>query len=115
MPLPQPIWENPLPEHTPGLLQKAFPFVFKSGDGDPHQERPRDIKQPKTTWEANYIEWVARLPEAHRCPALQFYIHNRATRIANRKNVQIAVMRNDISREDLPTKDELMSNARKRA
>ena len=27
VPLPQPDWSNPLPEHTPGLLQKAFPFI----------------------------------------------------------------------------------------
>ena len=32
MPLPKPDWENPLPEHTPGLLQKAFIDVFKTGD-----------------------------------------------------------------------------------
>ena len=61
------------------------------------------------------MEWVAKLPEAHRCPALQFYIHNRAIRISNRKNVQIALMRSDISKEDLPTKDELMSDIHKRA
>ena len=35
VPMPKPDWDNPLPEHTPGLLQKAFIDVFKSGDADP--------------------------------------------------------------------------------
>ena len=100
MPLRQPDWENPLPENTPGLLQKAFPFVFKSGDGDPYQERPRDIKQPRTTWEGHYMEWVAKLPEAQSCTALQFWIHNRASRKASRDNVQIAPLRSGLDKGD---------------
>ena len=28
VPFADPNWENPLPEHTPGYFQKAFPFVF---------------------------------------------------------------------------------------
>ena len=28
VPMPQPRWENPIPEHFPGFLQKAYPFFF---------------------------------------------------------------------------------------
>ena len=55
IPLPQPDWDHALPEHTPGLLQKAFIDVFKTGDADPFQERPRSIQQPKTTWQSHYL------------------------------------------------------------
>ena len=47
MPMPEPTWESPLPEYRPGFLQLAFPFIFRSGDADPYQQRPRDINQPQ--------------------------------------------------------------------
>ena len=74
VPLPQPKWDNPLPEHTPGFLQMLFPFVFLSGDADPYQERPIDIKQPKSTWEEKYMEKICKWPRAQQCPRLQFWI-----------------------------------------
>ena len=104
VPMPQPTWESPLPEHTPGLLQKGFPFVFRSGDADPWEERPRDIKYPKTSWETRYMEWVSKLPEAQDCIEIQFYLNGRAQRIASRKQVQIAIKNTGINRDDLPTK-----------
>ena len=108
MPLPKPDWDNPLPEHTPGRLQKAFIDVFPSGDGDPYQQRPRSIMEPKSSWEPRYMEWVAKQPKAHTNVALNFWIHNRKMRISCRKNVQIALMRNNIDKADYPTKDKLM-------
>ena len=115
MPLAQPCWENPIPEHTPGLLQKAFPFIFKTGDGDPYQERPRSVMTPKTTWLGNYFGWVANLPGAQRCPELQFYIHNRAIRIAGLENAQVAVRHSGIDLENLPTREEILHDKDKRA
>ena len=114
VPMPKPDWDNPLPEHTPGLLQKAFIDVFKTGDADPYQERPRSIREPPTTWEVGYMEWLAKQPEAHTSLALNFWIHNRAMRISCRKNVQVALMCNKIDKSDLPTKGELMRDKAKR-
>ena len=50
VPLPPVDWDNPLAEHTPALLQKAFPFIFKSGDSCLYQKWPMSIIYPKTTW-----------------------------------------------------------------
>ena len=55
VPLAQVSWESPLPENTHGLLQKAFPHVFLTGDGDPYQERPRCIREPKSAWLRHYL------------------------------------------------------------
>ena len=44
VPLPQPNYDEPIPEHTPGYFQKAFPFIFLSGNGCPWEPKPRDIK-----------------------------------------------------------------------
>ena len=62
MPLPEPVWNNPIPEHIPGYLQMAFPFFFRSADADPYQDRPLDIKQPKSSWEPNFLSYLAKLP-----------------------------------------------------
>ena len=114
IPMPQPIWESPLAEHTPGFFQMAFPFIFRTGDADPYQDRPRDIKEPKTSWEEHYYEWIAKLPEAHGDIKLQFYLNGKGQRIANRKNVMIAVKTTGINRDELPTKEDLISNPERR-
>ena len=89
--MPQPRWENPLPEHTPGFLQMAFSFVFRSGDADPYQQRPRDIKQPKSSWEERLMGVIAAQPEAQEYHALQFWLLGRAQRITSQKQVVIAI------------------------
>ena len=114
VPFADPNWENPLPEHTPGYFQKAFPFVFLSGDADPYQTRPVSIRQPKSSWEERYMEWIVKQPEAQECPQLQFCIHGRAQRITGRKQVQIAIKNTGINRDDLPTKEELLNDPEKR-
>ena len=43
-------WKNPVPENSPDYLQLAYPFIFLSGNGCGYEERPRDIKFPKTSW-----------------------------------------------------------------
>ena len=60
------------------------------------------------------MEWVAKQPEAHTSIALNFWIHNRDTRISCRKNVQVALMCNNSDKSDLPTKGELMRDKGKR-
>ena len=108
VPLPQRDWENPIPEHTPGFLQMAFPFIFRSGDADPYQLRPVDIKAPKTTWENKYLAWVAQIPEAQNRPDFQFYLNGRAQRISSRKQVTVALVNAGINRENLPTREEII-------
>ena len=71
IPFPSPDWDNPLPEHTPGYYQKSFPFILLSGDADPWQDRPRDIKKPTLKWEENYIEWLGKQAEAHKWQQIQ--------------------------------------------
>ena len=95
------------------MLQKAFPFIFKSGDSCPYQERPRCIRYPKTTWLTHYFAWFSKLPEAQRDPRAQFYIHNRDSRIANRENAQIAVRHSRLDIENLPTRREIVSDREK--
>ena len=112
--MPQPCWTNPIPEHCPGLLQMAFPFVFLSGDADPYQQRPRDIKLPKSCWEGKYMEWIAKQPEAQTCTAIQFWINGRAQRIASTKQVTIAIKNTGINRDNLPTKEDLLLHPEKR-
>ena len=113
MPFPDPQWDNPLPEHTPGYLQKSFPFVFLSGHGCPYEDRPRDIKNPISSWETEYMDWVSKQPAAAECPRLQFLLHGRAQRIAGRKQVQVAIINVGIDKDNLPTKEELSSYRRK--
>ena len=115
VPLAQVCWENPLSEHEPGLLQKAFNFVFKTGDGDPYQERPRSIREPKSTWIKHYLGWFAEQPTAQRDPRCQFYIHNRDSRIESRENTRVAVRHSGIDMENLPTREELVRDPNKRA
>ena len=112
--MPQPRWENPLPEHTPGFLQMAFSFVFRSGDADPYQQRPRDIKQPKSSWEERWLEGIAKTSKAQKCHALQFWLLGRAQRIASQKQVVIAIKNTGIDRDSLPTKEDLIHNPNKR-
>ena len=64
VPLPQPNYETPIPENTPGFFAKAFPHIFLSGDADPYQPRPVDIKKPKSSWEEKYLSWMVAQPEA---------------------------------------------------
>ena len=110
VPFPSPNWDNPLPEHTPGYFQKSFPFIFLSGDADPYQDRPRSIKKPKYKWEQNYLEWIAKQPEAQECPQLQFCLYGRSQRIASRQQVSIALTNAGINRENLPRKEDLLNN-----
>ena len=60
------------------------------------------------------MEWIAKQPEEQNCIPLQFWIHNRAMRIASRQNVQIALMCSGVDKSELPTKDELMRDKGKR-
>ena len=113
IPMPQPDYESPIPEHTPGYMQKAFPFIFRSGDGDPFQPRPVDIKRPKTSWQPNWLDWIARLPEVQKRPDAMFMLNGRAQRIACRQQATIAIINAGISREDNPTVDELLHDPQK--
>ena len=114
IPFTDPDWDNPLPEHTPGYLQKAFPFVFLSGHGCPYEDRPRDIKMTISSWETYYMDWVSKQPAAEECPRLQFLLHGRAQRIAGRKQVQVAIMNVGIDKNNLPTKQGLIDDSAKR-
>ena len=113
MPLPEPIWENPIPEHIPGYLQLAFPFIFLTGDADPYQDRPHDIRQPKSSWEDKLLTYFAKLPEFQNSPAAMFYLNGRNKRIASRKNAVIAISNTGIDRENLPTKEDLLHDREK--
>lgn len=100
-----------MPGHTPGYFQKAFPFVFLSGDGDPYQDRPRDIKHPKSTWEADYTDWICKQAEAEECSRLQFLLNSRSQRISSRKPVQVAIINVGINRDNLATTQELLQDS----
>ena len=115
VPLPSVCWNNPLPENTPGLLQKAFPHVCKSGDGDPYQDRPRCIREPASTWMKHYFEWFAKQPAAQKDPRCQFYIHNRDSRNEVRETTKLAIRHCGLDMENLPTNEELLKDATKRA
>ena len=115
VPLPSVCWNNPLPENTPGLLQKAFPHVCKSGDGDPYQDRPRCIREPASTWMKHYLEWFAKQPAAQKDPRCQFYIHNRDSRNEVRETTKLAIRHCGLDMENLPTNEELLKDATKRA
>ena len=67
-------WENPIAEHEAALLQKAYIDVFETEDMDPDQDRPRDIREPKTTWLGHYIDHVAMLKKARNCLPLPFWL-----------------------------------------
>ena len=115
VPLPPLCWNSTLPESSPGLLQKAFLFVFRSGDGDPFQDRPRSIREPASTWMKHYLEWFAKQPAAQKDPRCQFYIHNRDSRNEIRENTRIAVRHSGLDMESLPTNEELIKDTSKRA
>ena len=89
-------------------------MFFLSGDADPYQTRPVSIRQPITSWEERYMEWIVKQPEAQEYPQLQFCIHGRAQRITGRKQVQIAIKNTGINRDDLPTKEKLLNDPEKR-
>ena len=114
VPMPQPNWENPIPEHSEGYLQKAFPFFFLSGDADPCQDRPVDIRKNKYQWEEDLIAWIVKQPEAQRSPPLLFYLNGRSQRIASRKQVTIAIKNTGLDRTNLPTKEDLLQNPEER-
>ena len=107
-------WENPIAEHESVLLQKAYIDVFETGDMDPEQDRPRDIREPKTTWLGHYIDHVAMLKKARNCLPLHFWLYNRKIRIASRENVQIAMMCSGVDKSDLPTKEDLIRDKQKK-
>ena len=52
----------PVAEDTPGYLPMAFLDVFLTGDGCPHQERPRSIKNLSGSYKFTYLKWVCQQP-----------------------------------------------------
>ena len=96
-------WNHPVPEHMPGFFQKSFPFIFSTGDADPFQRRPVDIKSNKSSWEPDYLKWIAMQPEVQQCPVAQFYLRGRAERLASKHLVNIAIHNTGTDRYNLPT------------
>ena len=107
MPMPKPQWDSPIAEHTPGYMQKAYPFELRTGDGDPFQERPVDITKLKSNWEPNWLDWLAQQPDFQKRPDAMFMIHGRSQRIKSRMLAKIAIHNEDPHRKNLPTRDEI--------
>ena len=107
--MPRPDKNHPLPECTPGLMQMAFPDVFRSGDADPYQCRPVSIRQPKTVWRQNYLHWVSRQPEAEGNVELQFVANNQLSRDRSGLEAKLALRIGEFP-NGLPTKEELQND-----
>ena len=106
--------ENPLPECTPAYMQLCFPDVFRSGDGDPYQQRPINIRQPVTTWRQHWLHWMSRQPEAEGNVAFQFVVSNQLTRDCTSRDATLALNLTDFP-NGLPTKEQLMNDAQLRS
>ena len=62
-----------------------------------------------------YFEWFAKQPAAQKDPRCQFYIHNRDSRNEVRATTKLAIRHCGLDMENLPTNEELLKDATKRA
>ena len=99
--------ENPVPEWKNSYLQRAFIYIFLTGDGALDQLRPVSLMLPDTKYRENYIHMLAMQKGVQEHPEFIFTLYNLLKRNDADSACACLLREVDVTTIRVPDKEEL--------
>ena len=105
LPYPE-LSKKPADEYSDGYFQKAFPWLFPSGDGCVKQGPTIDLKIHRH-WFKKYLHRISLYPGVSQDIEAQFVINNMLKRLACRESANLCI-KNYLLEADMPTREDIL-------